>query len=326
MKTILVTFAGRKKFLEILFKYIKKYKNFIDEYHIYVSTDNQDDIEFIKNFQNENEDFVKTFYREYPDHNLWNQAWKNCQKDDEVYIKLDDDIVYLDESLFTNFLQFRLNNRKYPFIYPMIINNYYCSWLLQEFFNFEHTEKTNFGRNWENYKNVIFNYINERRDSKIEIRYFDSQSISPFKVSKIIPEKITDLISESNIFCQLGWSNLDFCKNLHEKFIHDLNNNKISNYLSNTNQGLEIKDFAPVSINCVSWLGKDLNEITSKFGDIWQDEPWVSIYCPIMTNKNNFIYFGSVVSHFSYYKQSQLGIDNTNILEEYKKISYNLCN
>jgi hypothetical protein len=325
MKTILVTFAGRKKFLEILFKYIKKYEKYIDEYHIYVSTNVVEDIEFIKEFKKENEQFVKLFYREYPEHNLWNQAWKNSQKDDEVYIKLDDDIVYLDETLFTNFLNFRKENTQYPFIYPMIINNYYCSWLLQENFDFVHTIPTNFGKNWENYKNVIFDYINNRRDSKIEIRYFDSENISPFRVSQIIPEKITDLISESNVFCPLGWSDMNFCKNLHDKFILDIENKNLFSYTKQNDDGVEITNFAPISINCVSWIGRDLKKITSEFGDIWQDEPWVSIYCPIMTNKNNFVYYGSVVSHFSYYKQSQLGIDNTNILDKYREICYNLC-
>ncbi len=325
MKTVLVTFAGRKRFLEILFGYIKKYRNFIDEYHIYVSTDVESDIEFIQKFANENMDFVKTFYREYPDHNLWNQAWKNSQKEDELYIKLDDDIVYLDESLFTDFLEFRKKNTQYPFVYPMIINNFYCSWILQEFFGFEHTEKTNFGESWETCKNVIFNYIDQRRDSEIEIRYFDQHRKSPFRVTRMIPDRMTDLIPESNLTCHLGWSDINFCKNLHEKFISDIKAGKILKYRDDKREGFEIKNFAPVSINCVSWIGKDLKSITSKFGDIWQDEPWVSIYCPIMTGRNNFIYFGSTVSHFSYYKQSQMGIDNEGILDKYAGI-YSISN
>ena len=54
MKTIVVTFAGRKMFMEILFPYIKKYEDQIDEYHIYAATKNQEDLDYIEKFSSEN--------------------------------------------------------------------------------------------------------------------------------------------------------------------------------------------------------------------------------------------------------------------------------
>ena len=100
MRNIAVTFAGRKMFMEILFPYIKKYEKHIDEYHIYAATNNQEDLEYIENFAREN-DFVKVFRAEEgkdPIY-LWNECYKNSQDDDAIYIKLDDDIVFIDDNL-----------------------------------------------------------------------------------------------------------------------------------------------------------------------------------------------------------------------------------
>ena len=183
--------------------------------------------------------------------------------------------------------------------------------------------KSNYGVNWEGNVDIIRNYINSNRNSNIEIRYFDKNRITPFRTSKIIPDRLMDIISTDVIFCPIFWGNADFCKSIHEKFLSDLEKGDISKYkISKDNQlGEELLTNPPISINCVSWLGKSFKEYTNEFGDIWQDEPWISVYLPIMTNKNNYVYYSSVVSHFSYYKQMELGILNSNILERYKNIS-----
>jgi hypothetical protein len=96
MRTIAVTFAGRKIFMEILFPYIKKYEKYIDEYHIYAATHKQEDIDYIEDFASKN-NFVKVFRadeRKDPTY-LWDECYKNSQDADAVYIKLDDDIVFM---------------------------------------------------------------------------------------------------------------------------------------------------------------------------------------------------------------------------------------
>jgi hypothetical protein len=44
-KVVVVTPAGRKQYLEILFKYILNLKSVITEYRLWVNTTNNDDIE-----------------------------------------------------------------------------------------------------------------------------------------------------------------------------------------------------------------------------------------------------------------------------------------
>ena len=300
MKLTVLTFGGRKKFLEILFSYIEKYEKYIDEYRIYVSTENQEDIDYMIDFANK-KNYVKLIRREYPDHNLWNQSYKDCQDDNTVYLKIDDDILYIDETLFTDFIKFRIDNPKYPIIYPMIINNVYTSWVLQEKMGMSFNGVTDYGYEWPKYVGLIKDHL----------------------IKNGIPERIDFIIPSNKIMCDVSWGSVPFAISVHDKFLTDLNNNDIIKYKRTTNGdvGLEIVDNNPMSIQCISWLGSSLKEYTTKFGDVWQDEIWLSVYLPILTGQNNFVYLDSVVSHYSYYIQMERGILHTNILDRYKQFS-----
>jgi hypothetical protein len=301
MKTIVVTFAGRKKFMEILFPYIKKYEHKIDEYHIYAATNNQEDLDYIEKFSSENE-FVKVFRAE-PGRDpiyLWNECYKNSQDENSVYLKLDDDIVFIDDSLFTDFLEFRKNNPQYPIIYPMIVNNLYTSWILQEKMALQFSQKTNFNERWNSVNDRIINYLKDNP----------------------IPDRLIHVIPEDFALCPIGWGNTEFAKSVHNKFLECLESNRMDifkNTIDGT-KGMILDNYPPVSINCCSWLGSSMKEYTAKYGDVWQDEIWLSVYLPILSGKPNYIYFDSVVSHFSYYKQMEGGILESNILSRYNKI------
>jgi hypothetical protein len=302
MKTIVVTFAGRKMFMEILFPYIKKYEDKIDEYHIYAATNNQEDLDYIERFSAENK-FVKVFRAEGgkdPIY-LWNECYKNSQEEDAVYLKLDDDIVFIDDHLFSDFLDFRKKNPQYPIIYPMIINNVYTSWVLQDKMSLEFSQKTSFNERWDTVKHRISNHLKEGNP---------------------IPDRLIHLIPEDFMLCPVGWGDVEFAKSVHNKFLECLETNQIETF-KNTNdssEGMVLHNHPPVSINCCAWLGSGMKEYTAKYGDVWQDELWLSVYLPILAGQPNYIYFNSIVSHFSYYRQMQDGILNSNILTRYNKI------
>ena len=302
MKTIVVTFAGRKMFMEILFPYIKKYEDRIDEYHIYAATNNQEDLDYIEKFSGENE-FVKVFRAEEgkdPIY-LWNECYKNSQEEDAVYLKLDDDIVFIDDHLFSDFLDFRKNNPQYPIVYPMIVNNLYASWVLQEKMSLEFSQKTNFNERWDTVKHRISNHLKEGNP---------------------IPDRLVPLIAEDFILCPVGWGDVEFAKSVHNKFLECLETNQIGVFknTNDTSTGMVLDNHPPASINCCSWLGSGMKEYTGKYGDVWQDELWLSVYLPILSGQPNYIYFNSIVSHFSYYRQMQGGILESNILERYNRI------
>ena len=46
-RIVVVTPAGRKRYLEILFRYILKLRPIMDEYRLWVNTENNEDIEYM---------------------------------------------------------------------------------------------------------------------------------------------------------------------------------------------------------------------------------------------------------------------------------------
>lgn len=302
MKLILITFAGKKCHLEILFKYILKYKNYIDEYKLFVATSIEEDIEYMKMFSENNEFVTLEYYKEsngdiVTDKNrIWDYAYSLCQEEDTIYLKLDDDIVYVEETLFTDFIKYRETSTA-PLLFPVIINNVYFSNLFSQNNIPISNLKGNMINTWPNtYKNI---------KSIVE----DNKCNTELKIGKI-----TKL---NEVLCPVAWGNVNYCVNLHNFFINKLKTNTINDlYLENH----IVPNKFPVSICCCSWRGKDLKQITNQIGKVFDDEPWWTIWMPTWLNTDNEVYGKTIVSHYSYYKQRELGLDNTDILNQYKDI------
>lgn len=152
-KCVVVTPAGRKRYVEILLHYILKEKNFIDEYHIWMNTNNQDDINYFielsKKFS-----FIKLKYNadKHPEkgknwaiHTFFSDTIDN----DTIYIRLDDDIVWLEDNFIEKLYYFRLNNPQYFLVYGNIINNAIIDHLLWRYGIYENSD----------IKNTEFKYI-----------------------------------------------------------------------------------------------------------------------------------------------------------------------
>jgi hypothetical protein len=122
--------AGRKKYLEILVKYLLKELDVIDEIRIWVNTKNEHDIEYIENLSKLNSIFTMDYSAKF-DSNIGTSIaiplfFKNCCEEDTIYLRLDDDIVFLEESYIKETIYFRLNNPEYFLILGNIINNVVC--------------------------------------------------------------------------------------------------------------------------------------------------------------------------------------------------------
>lgn len=308
-KLVVVTFAGRKKYMEILFKYIEKYKKYIDEYHLYLATENKEDIQYMLDFQDEHKDFVKIIrlndYHSFNKALVWNLAYKNCQDENTIYLKIDDDIVYIDKNLFTNFINFRKESNS-PLVYPHIINNIISSPYLQKMNKFK------LESNW-NFNNMVVNKWSSTID-RIKL------SIQNLKGNIKLDHVVTSLLSESEILCPVAWKDINYSKECHFSFLDIIKSNKLDSMYT---ENISLSKNEPMSIQCCSWLGKDLKEWVNKFGMVGtEDEPWLSVYLPCWLDNPNLIYGGSIVSHFSSYIQEEYLI-KLDILNEYKKIIEN---
>jgi len=128
MKKIIVTPAGRKKYLEVLHKNLYKCKDEFDEWVIWVNTDNQEDINYIETLSN-HYDYIKLQYSDVPvDPNGSHTAticrfFKNCIDENTVYLRLDDDVVYIEKGSIKNLFEFRIENEQYFLVYGNILNN-----------------------------------------------------------------------------------------------------------------------------------------------------------------------------------------------------------
>jgi hypothetical protein len=302
MKLVLVTFGGKKQHLEILFSYIIKYKKYIDEYKIFVATTIRDDIDYMTNFQKANSDFVKLeYYKENETiildnkNKIWDYAYSICQEDNSIYLKLDDDIVYVDETLFTDFIKYRENSNA-PLLFPVMINNCYFSNIFTEKNIFNSSLKGNMLSTWQDTYNRIKPFVESTKNNNLKIG------------------KITDT---NEVLCPIAWGNLDFCVNLHNTFIDKLKQNKQCEFILDNHV---VPHKFPVSICCCSWKGKDLKEIINIAGKVFDDEPWWTIWMPTWLNKDNEVYGKTIVAHYSYYRQRELGLDKTDILQKYKSL------
>lgn len=305
MKLVLITFGGRKSNLEILFNYIIKYRKYINTYYLYVATAIQSDIDYMESLTTKYE-FVKTIYT-YKDGKrvlddkclIWDLAYSNCQDHDTVYIKLDDDIVFLEESLFTDFVKFRIENPDAPLIYPVMINNIIISWKLQERGIINPSVKSRIGDLWP----IAFKNIKE---------YIQTTPGHVFGIQT--------KLDQDNLLCPIAWGTLKYCYDLHNQFINDIASDNISKYKSD-NWCLENSE--PASICCVSWLGSGLKSYVEKYGPVSKDEQWWSVFVPTWSGNPNVVYGNTIVSHYSYYRQRELGLDSTDILPRYYILSCN---
>jgi len=132
MKRILVTPAGRKRYLEILFNHLNNLKNEFDEWILWVNTENVDDIQYMEKLESENE-FIKlqrTKIGVRGSQTIFH-FFKECVDENSVYIRLDDDIVYIKPNSLKNLFNFRINNPNYFLVYGNIVNNAIISHLYQ---------------------------------------------------------------------------------------------------------------------------------------------------------------------------------------------------
>jgi len=133
-KIIAVTPAGRKRYLEILYPNLLKHKNLIDEWHLWINTEDKDDIEWMETLSSQDPEYVKiirnpnnrvrgnsTICDFFPLYNGLN---------DYVFVRFDDDIVFIDDNL-KDFLDFRIDNPQYFLVYANLINNGLNTHILQ---------------------------------------------------------------------------------------------------------------------------------------------------------------------------------------------------
>jgi hypothetical protein len=124
-------FAGRKHNMEILTRYIDHLIDIgsVDEFHMWDFTRNEDDAQYLESLENKKnyklfKPKMKTEWSEY-----YLYYAQLTLKPNDVIIKLDDDILYIDTEQFDSFIHKRRMHTDNIIMFPNIINNGVCAHL-----------------------------------------------------------------------------------------------------------------------------------------------------------------------------------------------------
>lgn len=137
MNRIIVTPAGRSRYLKVLYKNLLKCRNEFTKWIIWLNTTNDEDIKYIQELEHNN-DFIEIEYCNYPvDPNGSHTAtictfFKNCIDENSVYLRLDDDIVFIKPGSIKKIFDFRIDNPDYFLVFGNILNNSLVTYLYQK--------------------------------------------------------------------------------------------------------------------------------------------------------------------------------------------------
>jgi len=131
-KIVACTAAGRMCYMQYIFPYILS-NDIIDRYDIWVNTTNMKDIESFKWMANY---YSKIHLIYQPDGIVSgvksiNAFYKTCMETDTIYIKIDDDIVWMQPDIIENMVSFRIAHPEAFLVTPLVINNPMSTYIWQ---------------------------------------------------------------------------------------------------------------------------------------------------------------------------------------------------
>jgi len=270
-KIVLVTPAGRKRYMELLFPQILKYQHagVVDEYHFWKNTVNTDDIAFMTQTARLHPDFVRIaeLPRKVPVNGNLSiyDFFKRCIETNTVYVRFDDDIVVLDTvDAFKKFLDFRIDNNKYFMVYANILNNAMCTYILQH---------------------------NGRLSTDKGIAQYLCMD-------------------------EVGWKSGEFAAGVHDQVLKQLELDGLSHFRYPGSWPL--LQHERVSINCLSWLGENLNAACKGLvGEDEEDE--ISVQIPKKKGLFNVIFGEYCVVHYAFFTQ-RLYLDEHGYEDKYRQL------
>lgn len=129
-KIIVTTPAGRERYMDILKKYILE-NDLIDEWHIWQHTNNESDIKYFNKLATQNSKIRIIKLDEPLNKPKYHKFLRLCKEKNTVYVRIDDDIVWIENQALQKLIQYRLDNPKPFLVFGNIINNSICDYIHQ---------------------------------------------------------------------------------------------------------------------------------------------------------------------------------------------------
>ena len=137
-KLIVCIPSGRERCLSMLLDRLEK-ESCIDEIHLWENTNNEADLEFISQYE-ESTDKAKIIRIEQNiGHDICGRVssfyshYYEGFDDDTVFLKIDDDVVWIEEGAIESIVRFTINNPKYLVVFMNTINSPFIDHLHQRF-------------------------------------------------------------------------------------------------------------------------------------------------------------------------------------------------
>jgi len=140
-KIVVTIGAGRKEYMELLLPQILREYDYVDEIRFCINTVDEENLKWLYE-QAKKYDKITLDERliGHPDrqfeeltHNpkLLHKFWEGFKDPSTIYVRLDDDVIYIDEGFIEKMVNFRIKNLEYLFIIPNTINNSICDHIHQ---------------------------------------------------------------------------------------------------------------------------------------------------------------------------------------------------
>jgi hypothetical protein len=132
LKLIVITPAGRERYLRLLSHYVLRSPE-VAEWHLWDNCRTAEDRKYLRELAASD---PRCRIKEIPGSDGTNifisRFFEFCDDPDALYLRLDDDVVYVQEDFFPRFVERAVAERENAaWFAPMIINNAICTWLLK---------------------------------------------------------------------------------------------------------------------------------------------------------------------------------------------------
>jgi hypothetical protein len=306
-KLIACSPVGRKSSMQCLFKYMLKNQYILDEYHLWVNTVNEEDLEYINKFAKEHSDFVHLKYgcealdpeQMGKSHNV-KRFYNYCVEPNTFYFKIDDDVIFIEDGTFEKLSQYKLDNPETFLTFPLIINNPWCNHFLRASGTMDIPECTGTMHYWK------FDFENAKGLIKS----------SPSVMSDNLEEpKLVDFIPEHRVISQLYCYDGSFAYSILNQSYKKIIDNKLSDL---DIENITLENCESVCINFVMWSGEDFAKFNGNVKCL-DDEPWLTTYYPCKFDLKNAIVGNTRAVHYAYWPQREY-LNTTDIIEKYASI------
>ena len=122
----------RRRHLQLMMKYLLRQMHIVDEWRLWTHADKELDKGAVEEIRVEYPEFIKvqaetkrTFWWTLP-------FYQKCCDKNTIYIKADDDIVFIADDAFEKLLAYRLKHPDPIAVHPNIVNNGICSFIHQQ--------------------------------------------------------------------------------------------------------------------------------------------------------------------------------------------------